>query len=73
MVDFTPWVKKALIYKAFLYTHSFTLVINATLSTWLDLIELMSMGHFDNHLFMRTCQWVFRSFLKNYRPWEHIK
>lgn len=42
-------------------------------STWLDLIELMSMGHFDNHLFMRTCQWVFRSFLKNYRPWEHIK
>jgi len=42
-----PYVQKALIYKGFSQTQSFVLVINTTVSTWLELMELMSVEPFQ--------------------------
>jgi hypothetical protein len=41
-----PCVLKALIYKGFQLPQSFTLDINTTHSTWGEVMELMSKGHF---------------------------
>jgi hypothetical protein len=37
---------KALIYKGFQLSQSFTLDINVTHSTWVELMKLMYAGHF---------------------------
>ena len=49
-----------------------TLDINTTVSTWLELIELMSEGDFWHHLYVGTYQWVFGCFPRNRRSREHI-
>ncbi len=67
-----PCVLKTLIYKGFQRTQSFFFVINATVSTWLELIELMSEGDFWHHLYVGTYQWVFGCFPRNRRSREHI-
>ena len=49
-----PCMLRALIYKGFQQVHSFTLVINTTLSTWNELIESTSLSHFAHLSFMGT-------------------
>lgn len=48
------------------------LCIRAIVSTWLELIELMSEGDFWHHLYVGTYQWVFGCFPRNRRSREHI-
>ena len=50
-----PYVLKALIYKGFSHTYSFTLVINTTVSTWLDCSRLMSDFCVRSREFIKAC------------------
>jgi hypothetical protein len=65
-------VQKALIYKGFSQTQSFVLVINTTVSTWLEPLGLMSWADYLNLTFKGTCQWVFSFFSENRRSRKQI-
>lgn len=65
------WKMFILIGKCLLLIYNFNTSF-ATASTWVELMELMSAGHFRNHLYVGICQCVFGCFLKNRRSRKHI-
>ena len=67
-----PCVLKALIYKGFQLSQSFTLDINVTHSTWHEPLGLMSWAYFLNLTFTGTYQWVFGIFTENQCSGKHI-
>jgi hypothetical protein len=60
----------------FIHIYNLIFIINVssvTHSTWLELMELMSAGHFLKHLYVGTCQWGFGIIPENGRSGKHIK
>jgi hypothetical protein len=64
--DFCSKISKSPYLLGFSHTYFSTLDINTTVSTWLELLDLMSLADFLNLTFTGTCQWVFLLFFIKY-------